>query len=635
MATFEAQVEALTGIAISGSSSPTQTELTQFLRDGVIDVINRIILIRPDELHKFANTTHDDSNSGITLTGQIISIMREHDSTSILRVCHPISVNERYDATDTDSLKYRSKYNPGYYILNKKIFCAPVSAGSNNDLIVTQVHYDETITYGSDDMQHFPREYIYLVPLYGAIKSLENSMAGLEGDGDLSTALTAANTELDETQTVCDSINTNVAAAVTQLGEAATAVDANIDTATAAIATAAGRIDTAVQLANLEFDKCDTILDKGEVDTEADVNTALAAMVTELNETQAICDKIDAEVVLANGEVDDAFIEVGLARIEAAELALQTDNSGDFETALDAINTAVDKFRADGDDPALFGDQSQYTTGEGLTHVKDALELARDAIDTGFATDEDSGGTDDATPKSAGYWLNDEDPEMVTATLETAQTEIARAQVHIEEWNAVVTALSTEISGFAAEVQARASFSGAKAQAVNAYLGTAQGYLNAAQGYLGTAQGYSQELAAKISISNGYAGEIQMRLSQAQAKREESISRVEVGNAYLGEANAAAMEVQSYVNEVSARVQQVSGYSEVIGGYLQSAQGFATEIMTKINIAQGYMAEHTGRLQQIGAEYQWKYQRHAILKRQYDEAFGLMAPRQQGGQGEG
>ena len=95
------------------------------------------------------------------------------------------------------------------------------------------------------------------------------------------------------------------------------------------------------------------------------------------------------------------------------------------------------------------------------------------------------------------------------------------------------------------------------------------------------------------------------------------------------------MEVQSYVNEVSARVQQVSGYSEVIGGYLQSAQGFATEIMTKINIAQGYMAEHTGRLQQIGAEYQWKYQRHAILKRQYDEAFGLMAPRQQGGQGEG
>ena len=780
MATFEAQVEALTGITISSSgTNPTQAELTQFLRDGVIDVINRIILIRPEELHKFANTTHDDSDSGITLTGKIISVMREHDSTSILRACDNISVSERYDDTDVNSLKYRSKYNPGYYILDKKIFCVPVSAGSNNDLVVTQVHYDETITYGSDDMQHFPREYIYLVPLYGGIKALENSMAGLEGDSDLSTAITAANTELDETQAVCDAINTNVDSAISELGEAATAVDAKIDTAADAITTAAGRINTAVALANLEFDKaeqeadaaeaeaddgaiataltningniddavtdialakaeatematqtdnsgdiataltainteldkvdevivlastefdkCDTILDKGETDTEGDVNTALTAMNTELDKTQAIGD-------LINGEVDDAFAEVALAKVEAAELAVQTDNSGDFETALDALNTAVDKFRADGDDPALFGDQSQYTTGEGLTHVKDALELARDAIDTGFTTDEDSGSGDDATPKSAGYWLNDEDPEMVTATLSTAQTELQRAQVHIEEWNSTVTALMSEINGFATEVQARAEFSGAKSQAITAYLGTAQGYL-------GAAQGYASELAARIDISNGYAGEIHHRLAQAQAKREESSSRVElgtaylneaqniiaqangyateaqargvftdakfqtvqayitsaggflqaaqgfaeevaaysasvnifvnttqnrinVGNAFLGEANASAMEVQAYVNEVSARAQQVSGYSEVVAGYLQAAQGFATELTSKVNIAQGYIAEHAERLQQISAEYQWKYQRHALLKRQYDEAFGLMV-QPQGGQGEG
>ena len=39
MATFEAQVEALTSLSIDGSSSPTQTELTQFLTDGAADVI--------------------------------------------------------------------------------------------------------------------------------------------------------------------------------------------------------------------------------------------------------------------------------------------------------------------------------------------------------------------------------------------------------------------------------------------------------------------------------------------------------------------------------------------------------------------------------------------------------------------
>ena len=129
-------------------------------------------------------------------------------------------------------------------------------------------------------MQHFPREYIYLVPLYGGIKALENSMAGLEGDSDLSTAITAANTELDETQAVCDAINTNVDSAISELGEAATAVDAKIDTAADAITTAAGRINTAVALANLEFDKAEQEADAAEA--EAD-DGAIATALTNIN----------------------------------------------------------------------------------------------------------------------------------------------------------------------------------------------------------------------------------------------------------------------------------------------------------------------------------------------------------------
>ena len=197
MATFEAQVEGLTGLTIDSSdTTPTQGELTQFLRDGVVDVINRIVATKPNEIIKFLNTTHDDSgdSGGITLTGIVYSVMREHDSTSILRKCDYISANDRYDASDSDSLHYRSKYNPGYYILNKKIFCVQTSAGTNNDLVVTQVHYDETITYGSDDMAHFPREYIPLVPLYAAIKSLEAQMAEYvitEEDQELVTAITS------------------------------------------------------------------------------------------------------------------------------------------------------------------------------------------------------------------------------------------------------------------------------------------------------------------------------------------------------------------------------------------------------------------------------------------------------------
>ena len=91
--TFETQVEALTGIAIDGSSSPTQTELSQFLANGVIDVVNKMIQARPAELSKFTATSN--GTGSIVKTGQILSVVREHDSTTILRKCTPISPGDR------------------------------------------------------------------------------------------------------------------------------------------------------------------------------------------------------------------------------------------------------------------------------------------------------------------------------------------------------------------------------------------------------------------------------------------------------------------------------------------------------------------------------------------------------------
>ena len=40
MQTFEAQVEGLTSLTITSSSSPTQTELSDFLSDGAAEIIN-------------------------------------------------------------------------------------------------------------------------------------------------------------------------------------------------------------------------------------------------------------------------------------------------------------------------------------------------------------------------------------------------------------------------------------------------------------------------------------------------------------------------------------------------------------------------------------------------------------------
>ena len=178
--TFLNQVKGLTGLTISSSgTTPTQDELSQFLRDGVMEVVNRIIEVRPDETPKFCTTTEDTGNSGVTVKGKIISVVREHDSTEILRPCTPILPADRYEATDKTSLKYRSKYNPGYYILDQKIHSIPASAGNDNDLKVSQVSYDTGLTHDDSEsgIENFPREYSYLIPLYAAIKSLEAKMA--------------------------------------------------------------------------------------------------------------------------------------------------------------------------------------------------------------------------------------------------------------------------------------------------------------------------------------------------------------------------------------------------------------------------------------------------------------------------
>ena len=177
---FEEQVEALTGIAIESSgSNPIQAELTQFLVDGVHDVVNRMIVAKPTELPRFCNTTDSGAGTTVAKTGQILSVMREHDSTTILRPCGRISPNDRYEATDTDSLKFRSKTNPGYYELDEVIHTVPAALESSNNVVVTQVAYDTGLVFGDakGSIDYFPTEYEYLVILYASIQSLQAAMS--------------------------------------------------------------------------------------------------------------------------------------------------------------------------------------------------------------------------------------------------------------------------------------------------------------------------------------------------------------------------------------------------------------------------------------------------------------------------
>ena len=175
---FSDQIAGITSLTIG--TTPTNDEVSQFLVDGTKDVVNRIISIRPGDIMKFTVSTTDSSDAGVLIQGQIVGVVREHDSASILRPCSPMDSQNRYEATDSTSLHYRSKYNPGFYELNGKVFTVPASASGNNDSIVTHISYATNTTHASTGIQDFPNEYTHLVVLYASCQSMLAYIANID-----------------------------------------------------------------------------------------------------------------------------------------------------------------------------------------------------------------------------------------------------------------------------------------------------------------------------------------------------------------------------------------------------------------------------------------------------------------------
>jgi len=166
---------------------------------------------------------------------------------------------------------------------------------------------------------------------------------------------------------------------------------------------------------------------------------------------------------IANFPDEAEYLVVLYASVKALQRLMNNLNSNsDINTALtyakaglDQAETALDKFEAaDGD--SVFGDEATFLTADSqLAHVSDALIKAQNLIDGATM-----GG--DTEPQSAQYWLDDEDTEMVQATLQTAQAEIQRAQTEIQHWNSIgdmrvkeVQAALSEAQGYIGEVNVR------------------------------------------------------------------------------------------------------------------------------------------------------------------------------------
>ena len=186
MATFIEQVKALTSIDIDGSSTPTQNELSQFLKDGVMDVTSKHLAIRPQDAHMFTRVTAETtSNDSLSVNGsKIVSVVREAGTDNDWRECREIPIGLQSNVTDADSLHYASKYNPAYMVADtNKISVFPAPGSDPNAFKVYYVNKDavngsgSSLVYSHDDILYFPISKVYLVVTYAAIKSLEAKLA--------------------------------------------------------------------------------------------------------------------------------------------------------------------------------------------------------------------------------------------------------------------------------------------------------------------------------------------------------------------------------------------------------------------------------------------------------------------------
>jgi len=193
------------GDVIPGNSIPDWADITQFIREGIRDVVNRSIKANPDAARLFAKTknityanptwlqdkndwegreTHWGKAIGVEVgSGIVVSVVREMGSDLIERPCEEIKPEHRYLAQDPESLYYRGVENPCYYMLDGYVYLIPAPSSTLEEGKVTYVDFaDEDavsgpVTAETKNIRYFPDDRTDLVVLYTCCRQIQNAMS--------------------------------------------------------------------------------------------------------------------------------------------------------------------------------------------------------------------------------------------------------------------------------------------------------------------------------------------------------------------------------------------------------------------------------------------------------------------------
>jgi len=158
-----------------------------------LDVQNRHLLKRPQDAHMFMKASGEQTANGYDIgSAKIVSVVRESGTNDDWRDCVQISPGMQSRVTDTSSLVYSSKYNPSFTVLDEggvHVYPAASSGGADSYKIyyVNNVPVNESdaaLDNTHSDIAYFPKDMVYLVVLYAAIKSLETKLTSVVIDDE-------------------------------------------------------------------------------------------------------------------------------------------------------------------------------------------------------------------------------------------------------------------------------------------------------------------------------------------------------------------------------------------------------------------------------------------------------------------
>ena len=176
----------------------------------------------------------------------------------------------------------------------------------------------------------------------------QKSISAKSGNSDITTALTAINTELDEATSICDLINTQVDSALSQAGGYEGIADGqSITSVSALMNSAADKITTAIELANTQFDSAVTQNTAEDVElASSHVNAGngfLSEAQSRATEVQSYLNELNGRVKYLEtyGSVIDNYMKVaqGYSTELQSKLAIAQGYGNEVTLRLNVINT--------------------------------------------------------------------------------------------------------------------------------------------------------------------------------------------------------------------------------------------------------------------------------------------------------